>query len=419
MTKPAAIDPRQEKGLALAKGKRARIRHIAGAKYLVPSATENSGGYVVDVEAEECSCPDHGERGVRCKHIWALFYFRQEVTTPDGNTVVTEAVQTVRVTYAQNWPAYNAAQCEEKDRVQALLRMLCDGIEEPVVQKMGRPRLPIGDAIYCAAMKVYVGLSSRRASSDLRACKALGFVDHAPNFSSVCRTMERADLTPILTGLVEQSARPLSAIETSFAADSTGFATTTYSRWFDKKYGEEKRCQRWIKLHAMVGTLTNIFTAVRVTESFGTGSGDSPNFPVLVERTAAGGYDMREVSADKAYLSGPNIAAIERAGAAPFVPFKSDSTGKGSPAIERMWHLFSLHREDFLAHYHQRSNVEATFSAVKRKLGASLRSRTLDAQFNETLIKALCFNLSMLVHAIHELGIDPKFWTATPAGSAQ
>ena len=25
----------------------------------------------------------------------------------------------------------------------------------------------------------------------------------------------------------------------------------------------------------------------------------------------------------------------------------------------------------------------------------------------------LCFNLSMLVHFIHELGVDPKFWMPT------
>jgi transposase len=403
-----AIDSRRERGFALAKGKAKRIRHIVGAKYLVPSASENAAGYVVDVEAGQCSCPDHETRAVRCKHLWAVEFFRSEVTTPDGSTVVTQAV---RVTYTQDWPAYNAAQCEEKDVAQALLRSLCDGLREPV-QTMGRPRIPIGDAVYAAAMKVYVGMSSRRATSDLRACEAAGHMSHTPDFSSVCRTIERPDLTPVLQGLVEQSARPLRAIETTFAADSTGFATSTYARWFDAKYGEEKRCQRWIKVHAMVGTLTNVFVAVNVTADHGRGSGDSPNLPSLVERTAAGGYDMREVSADKAYLSHDNLAAIERTGAAPFVPFKSDSTATGSPAWERMWHLFSLQRDDFLARYHRRSNVESSFSAVKRKFGASLRSKKLDAQLNEALLKCLCFNLSMLVHSIHELGIEPKFWRA-------
>ncbi len=64
----------------------------------------------------------------------------------------------------------------------------------------------------------------------------------------------------------------------------------------------------------------------------------------------------------------------------------------------------------FLSHYHRRSNVESTFSAIKRKFGAGVRSKLPAAQFNEVLLKCLCFNLSMLVHSIHELGIEPKFW---------
>jgi hypothetical protein len=39
----------------------------------------------------------------------------------------------------------------------------------------------------------------------------------------------------------------------------------------------------------------------------------------------------------------------------------------------------------------------------------SVRSKNPTAQVNEVLCKALCFNLSMLVHAIHELGIEPSF----------
>jgi hypothetical protein len=47
---------------------------------------------------------------------------------------------------------------------------------------------------------------------------------------------------------------------------------------------------------------------------------------------------------------------------------------------------------------------------VKRKFGGSLRSKLPAAQFNEALLKCLCHNLSMLVHSIHELQIEPKFW---------
>lgn len=67
-------------------------------------------------------------------------------------------------------------------------------------------------------------------------------------------------------------------------------------------------------------------------------------------------------------------------------------------------------KRDFLRHYHQRSNVESTFSMMKRKFGDSLRSKTDTAMVNESLCKILCHNLVVLIHEMHELGIDPTFW---------
>ena len=52
---------------------------------------------------------------------------------------------------------------------------------------------------------------------------------------------------------------------------------------------------------------------------------------------------------------------------------------------------------------------------VKRKFGASVRAKMHAAQVNEVLLKCLCHNLSVLVHAIHELGIEPAFWTKLEA----
>lgn len=219
-------------------------------------------------------------------------------------------------------------------------------------------------------------------------------------------------MMPLLRTLVDESAKPLRAVEKSFAVDGTGFATQTYVRWFDYAHNEDRRVQRWVKAHAMVGTLTNVITSVEATEGH---VNDSPMFAPLVERTASNGFTVAEVSADKAYLSHANLAAVERVGGQAYVPFKSNSGSTGSAEWERLWHLYSLNRETFLRHYHQRSDVESTFSAVKRKFGGSVRSKLPAAQLNEVLLKCLCHNLSVLVHSIHELGIDPTFWN----GSAQ
>jgi transposase len=405
------IDARKLRGLALVQSaKRKRIKHVGGSMWLVPSATDNgSGGYVVDVTKSTCSCPDHEDRAVVCKHIWAIRYFRAEVSLPDGTTVLTEGavVTEQRITYKQDWPAYNRAQCEERDRVELLLRGLCDGIA-PAPRGNGRPRLPLADVVYSATMKVYGGMSGRRSTSDANACAERGLMSKAPSYNSVFRYTENPELAPLLKTLVQEAALPLKALETTFAVDSTGFATNTYSRWFDEKYGGTKKSQRWVKAHAQVGTVTNVVTAVEVTES---NVGDAPMLAPLLASTVGAGFDVREVSADKAYLSNEILTTIESVGAVPYVPFKSNSRGTGgSDAWRRLWHTFEARNDEFLAHYHKRSNVETTFSMIKRKFGASVRAKTTAAQINEVLIKFLCHNLACVVQAIHEVGIEPRFW---------
>lgn len=94
MTEASSRNVALERGRALAQAKGESIKNIAGNKYVVPSAT-GSGGYVVDVVAESCTCPDwsrsggHG-RAYRCKHIFATLHVRREIPLSDGSFVVTE-----------------------------------------------------------------------------------------------------------------------------------------------------------------------------------------------------------------------------------------------------------------------------------------------------------------------------------------
>jgi transposase len=397
------MDARQERGRILAQDK--RIKRIEGAMWFVPSQSQNAGGYLVNVLAATCTCPDHEVRRVRCKHQIAVEFSQIVEAAADGSEVVTETVKVTRKTYAQDWPRYNAAQCAEKATVQSLLRALCDGIVTPAHPGRGPKPIPLSDAVYGMAMKVYTTVSGRRATTDLEECEKAGHMAKAPRYNTTFDYFAKPELTPLLTALIEESAAPLACVESRFAVDSTGFGTVTYRRWYDHKYGREMKEHGWVKAHAMVGTTTNVITAIRVTDS---DVNDCPELPALVAVTGRR-FAVTEVSADKAYLSHANLAAVEAAGAIPYVPFKSNSKGNGPAAWRRMWGLFMYKQADFLAHYHARSNVESTFSAVKRKFGGSVRSKNATAQANEVLCKALCFNLSMLVHAMHELGVEPSF----------
>jgi transposase len=394
-------DARVERGRAIAASK--RLRQAPDGTWVVLSQTQPRLKYVVNLTAGTCSCPDFQEWELDCKHIYAARFFQ----TPAQVELDERKLGPVRVQYPQDWAAYNAAQINEKDFFGLLLKGLCDPIEQPK-QTNGRPRLQLGDVIHASVMKVYTTMSGRRASTDIRQCESQGHIDHAPHHNSISNYLCQPELTPILKALIEQAAAPLKAIESQFAVDATGFSTCVYDRWFDHKYGKESgRKQRWIKCHAMVGTITNVVTSVEVTEGH---VADTTQLPELLRNTTKT-FDVKELSADKAYLSITNLSTMGKLGVEPFIPFKLNSTGEGSVGVwKKMWHMFWFKRDEFLQHYHRRSNVESTFSAIKRKFGGSVRSKNFTSQVNEVLCKILAHNIVVVVHEMHGLGITPDFW---------
>jgi Transposase DDE domain len=72
-----------------------------------------------------------------------------------------------------------------------------------------------------------------------------------------------------------------------------------------------------------------------------------------------------------------------------------------------MYYFYNFNRENFLEHYHQRSNAESTFSMIKAKFGDRLRSKIDSAQVNEMLLKIVCHNVCVLIQSMYELGVEP------------
>ncbi len=390
------MNPREQRGLELADAAKISRNHKG---WVVPSQN-GRGRYNVTLNGDSprCTCPDHEIRGQKCKHIFAVEHTISRETKPDGTTTVTETLK-------WSWTSYNQAQTEEKHRFAMLLSALCRGVSEPE-QTMGRPRLPLRDMVFASALKVYVGFSSRRFTTDLRDAHAARLIKSTPHFNSVSRYLSAPQLTDVLKNLVTVSSLPLKAIETDFAVDSSGFSTSRFVRWFNKKYGRETDNREWVKVHLMCGVQTKIVSGIEIS---GWTANDTSYFVPLVERTAEH-FRVREVAADKAYLSRKNLEAVERVGGTAYVPFKSNTVPpEGDSVWSRMYDHFMRHREDFLEHYHKRSNVETAFAAIKGKFGDSLRSKSDVGQINEALCKVLCHNLCVLVRVMHELGVEPTF----------
>lgn len=397
---------RETKALEIA----ARTKLIRkGDLWIVPSQSEPKK-YTVNYndETPRCTCPDFEFRQARCKHVLAVEITLKREIASDGKTqTVTETV-TVKKTYSQQWSSYNKAQTNEKAHFLAFLHELCSGIEEPI-QTNGRPRLPLADIIFAATYKTYATVSGRRFVSDLRDALARGYLSKMPSYNSIFDYFKMPSLTPYLRQLIAQSALPLQSIETDFAVDSSGFSTTSYVRWFDVKYGNNEDWHDWIKMHVACGVRTHIITGVELTRAR---THDAPYFKPLLAQTAKAGFTMQEVSADKGYISGENLQAAVDFGASPYIPFKANVTGKrGSELWRRMFHYYSFKREEFLTHYHKRSNVETVFSMIKARFGERLRSKNETAQINEALTKVLAHNLCVVIQSMYELNVTPEFWS--------
>ena len=270
--------------------------------------------------------------------------------------------------------------------------------------------MPIADMLFEATYKIYAGFSARRFTSDIQSALRDGLIDHAPHFNSINRYLASPALTPLLKSLIEASASPLSAIEVDFAVDSTGFATTNYTRWFNHKWGKERTKQTWVKAHVMTGVKTNIVTAVEATA---TESADAPQLPDLLAATAQT-FAVRELSADKAYSSKRNLRAVEAPGGTAYIPFKVNSTpAQGHHTFDslwsRMWHFCNFQRDEFAAHYHKRSNAETTMAMIKSKFGAAVKPKSADAQVNEVLCRVLAHNICVLIQSFYEVGIESTF----------
>lgn len=349
-----------------------------------------------------CDCPDSEFHNTTCKHAYAVRYYLDiEKHTPEG--IENEKI---RLTYKQAWSVYNEAQVQEGRLFDGLLSDLVSTIASPV-QTRGRPRLMPREAAFVAIKKIYSGMSSRRAASLFGDSADRGYILHEPNFNSVSKFLNQEETGAILQELIKITSAPLKDIETNFAVDSTGFRTTSFGIYAEDKYGTKKE-RKWLKAHICCGTKTNIITSVKI---LGEHSADCPNFAALTQETSDAGFKINEVYADKAYLSRDNLMHITKLGGTPYIPFKIDSTmrARGAQVWRRMFLYFQLNQEEFMKHYNQRSNVESTIAAVKKKLGETLRSKNRTAQINELLCKLIAYNITVLIHEMKELGIEPIF----------
>jgi len=314
-------------------------------------------------------------------------------------------------TYPQDWTSYNCAQTQEKLLFMDLLFELCNQIPRKQEKSRGRPRLDLGDMIFCVCLKIYNDISSRRNTSDIQMACDYGYLDRVPHFNSILNYLNKPELKRFLSNMINLSALPLKPFETGFSVDATGFSTSLHGSWVDirscSKGLDTVKVRQYMKCHIMSGNRTNIITHVEVTDAY---THDTVMFPNLVNTTGSL-FDMKTVFADKGYSSRKNMTIVAGYGAKAFIDFRKNSTSQanGSSMWHQMFNFFKYNHDEFMQIYHQRSNVESVFSSIKRKFGVYLRTKNEIAMTNEILCKCLVHNLCTLIQEMFCLGVEISF----------
>ena len=373
-----------------------------------PSLFETNSVFAHAVASETILCNKTRLKSIKEQ---STMYLLDEDLQPKVSIEEAEEIKP-KITYSQDWTAYNQAQTTEKSRFQELLYELCTQIDElPRKNIQGRNRIPLADMVFAVVFKTYSTISGRRFMSDLVEAKKKGFLSTIPHFNSLFNYLEMDELYSILQMLIKESARPMKTVEFDFAVDSSGFAKGTTVKWLHAKHGNAHTIDKkdWLKCHLICGVITNIVTSVEITDAH---SADNPQFAPLVEATAKS-FQINQVSADKAYLSVNNLRLVESKGGMAFIPFRSNSRAEHrtkDSLWRNMYYFYQMNREKFKGFYHKRSNVETTFSMIKGKFGERLRSKTEKAQINELLCKILCHNICCVIQSMYELGIEADFY---------
>jgi hypothetical protein len=172
------LEARKTRGLEIAK-----TNHITknDKGWLVPSQS-NGTHYIVKLSDNDnepaCDCPDNKYRRMKCKHIFAVELIVTREIDEQGTS--TDTI-TKKISYTQNWQAYDTAQTRQKELFMQLLRDVCSQVPQPEYT-FGRPKLPLSDMVFLSALKVFTTFSLRRFQTDAETARGCGYIYKVPTY---------------------------------------------------------------------------------------------------------------------------------------------------------------------------------------------------------------------------------------------
>ncbi len=109
-------------------------------------------------------------------------------------------------------------------------------------------------------------------------------------------------------------------------------------------------------------------------------------------------HGSSHVMLDAAYPTRNMCMLIEKTRQIPVIMPRKGVRVRGFDAMGKRWHRDNP--DEFLSIYYKRSNVEATFSSMKRRFSSTLSARKFATQKIELGFFVLCYNIHILAAAV-------------------
>lgn len=246
-------------------------------------------------------------------------------------------------------------------------------------------------------IKQYMKLTFRSLCSLLastpRALKAAG-TKYIPDHSTLVKFSASVDPS-LLDKILNSVAMMLCNDEITMAMDATGFSCSKASRHFEKRMkqmgAQVASVRNYTKASIAVDTST---LAVLACETSMSDVHDVKHVPKILDKVAAGGYDVRHVVADRGYDSENVHERIsERLNAEPVIPAR-DMTGrhgdKGKMRGKNRKRMVSAFPAEI---YRCRCLIETVNSMIKRKMGDTVLGHSDESRHKEVVCRCISHNL--------------------------
>ncbi len=172
--------------------------------------------------------------------------------------------------------------------------------------------------------------------------------------------------------------------------DASGIRIIGRSVWYCIRTKQRVLKRDCDKVHLAISHREMLIVNWRMTNGH---RNDSPFLRVLLAPFKVLGF----VLVDKGYINKINAEFVAKKQGAFFSPFKKNARPSGLNTwayLDRLWHAFS---EACEAIYHQRSRVEAVFSALKKRYGDQLYSKKWHSRRREMALRFLAYNLRIII----------------------